>query len=329
MRALVINCSAPHYNLGARKLADWLHTEGYAVTSMEGDPGFLALGYDLVCLSVIFSWHAPIARSVAWMVGGDAEVWCGGPGMSALTSWWEKETGLRAVKGLDWRFERQRGAYEWTFSARGCPVGCSFCIVPNIEGTNFTLDWEFVPAPRLGDNNLSALPAEFQDHILRRYAEAGIRLVDANSGFEPRTFTEETYHRWKGLIRRPAVWRFAFDEQREAAEVFQMMRILDREPARQKRVYVLIGNEPIASCYERAMNVIAWGGEPYVQPVRRLNVLSDRELWVRHDWTPQLLRDFARFFNRPQLWKTMPLDEFIPRLDGVAPFGTLLRRQAA
>ena len=31
MRTLVINCSAPHYNLGARKLVDWLRTQGDVV----------------------------------------------------------------------------------------------------------------------------------------------------------------------------------------------------------------------------------------------------------------------------------------------------------
>jgi hypothetical protein len=34
-RAIVINCSHPHYNLGAAKLRDWLLREGWNVT---GDP---------------------------------------------------------------------------------------------------------------------------------------------------------------------------------------------------------------------------------------------------------------------------------------------------
>jgi hypothetical protein len=42
-----------------------------------------------------------------------------------------------------------------TFASRGCPVGCWFCIVPRIEGTTFTTDADFVPAPILCDNNRS------------------------------------------------------------------------------------------------------------------------------------------------------------------------------
>jgi len=87
------------------------------------------------------------------------------------------------------------------------------CIVPRLEGLAFTLDRDFQPAPILCDNNLSALPADFQEHILRRYAETGTRLLDANSAFEPRTFDEGVYPRGKRTLRGP--WRFAFDEMRE------------------------------------------------------------------------------------------------------------------
>lgn len=226
MRTLVINCSAPQYNLGASKLADWLQTQGQTVTRQEGDPGLFVYGYDRVCLSVIFSWHAPVARAIALRVRHDAEVWCGGPGMFALTHWWQRETGLVCQRGLDPRFERQRGPYRMTFASRGCPVNCSFCLVPRLEGQTFTLDWDFVPAQTLCDNNLSALPVAFQDHIVRRYQDTGTPLLDANSGFEPQTFTEDTSQRWRAVLRGP--WRFAFDTLHEEAAVARMMAIRKR-----------------------------------------------------------------------------------------------------
>lgn len=323
--ALVVNCSAPHYNLGAAKLAGWLESEGWNVTTATPAlPPLLRLGYDLVALSVIFSWHAPIALEFARQVRGVSEVWCGGPGVAALGSWWRQETdGLEVTVGLDWRFERQRGEHRMTFASRGCPVGCSFCIVPKIEGLDFTLDWDFRPAPILCDNNLSALPVDFQEHVISRYRSTGTHLGDANSGFEPRTFDEGTFARWSPLVK---LWRFAFDEQREAAEVAAMMRILRPLPAGRKRVYVLIGNEPMEACFERALNVIDWGGEPFVQPIRRLNVLSDRELWVRHDWTPELLRNFARYFNG-HAWRSgrVPIEEYRATPTAPAIFSGLLR----
>lgn len=317
MNALVANCSKGHYNLGARKLTDWLAQQGHDVRYCDGDPGLFGLDAELVALSVIFSWHAPVAREIALRMRERAEVWCGGPGMMALSKWWKKETGLDCAAGLDARFERQRGNYAATFASRGCPVNCWFCIVPKIEGTAFTLDWDFQPAPILCDNNLSALPVEFQEHIIHRYTETGTRLDDANSGFEPRSFDTGCYRRWKGLLKGP--WRFAFDEQREAVDVERMMAILKDENPKRKRVYVLIGNEPIASCYERATKVLEWGGEPYCQPVMPLNALSRDDLIVRYDWTWQRLKDFTRYFNR-FLWKYAPLAEYSNRKHEPPPF---------
>lgn len=317
-RALVVNCSAPHYNLGAAKLSDWLRSEGHAVTEAAGDPGMFALGYDLVALSVIFSWHAPIAREIALRVKSHAAVWAGGPGLYALHGWWEKETGLKVHRGLDQRFDRQRGEYRSTFASRGCPVGCAFCIVPSIEGSTFSFDPDFQPAPTLSDNNLSALPVEYQEHIIRRYRESGIRLEDAESGFEPRAFDEGTYRRWSPLIGS-GPWRFALDEMVELEDVRLMMALLSevRNP-RRKRVYVLAGNEPFEACYERAQKVLEWGGEPWVQPVMRLNTLEKRP-WVRHDWTERSLRDFARYYNR-RTWKYARLAEYSNRKGEAPPF---------
>src|ERR1017187_4363757 len=72
-----------------------------------------------------------------------------------------------------------------TIASRGCPVGCWFCIVPKMEGREFTLLPDFPVRPVLCDNNLSALPVEYQEHIIRRYKDAKVPLLDANSGFEP------------------------------------------------------------------------------------------------------------------------------------------------
>lgn len=317
MRAVVVNVSAPHYNLGSRKLADWLTGEGWVVDRYDGDPGLFGLNADLVCLSAIFSWHAPIAREIALRMRGRAEVWCGGPGMVALKGWWKRETGLDPTIGIDWRFERQRGDYRMTFASRGCPVGCWFCIVPKIEGTDYTLDPDFQPAPILCDNNLSALPVDFQEHVIRRYQETDTPLLDANSGFEPRAFDEDTYRRWKPVLRGP--WRFAFDETREAEDVRRMMAILREVPARRKRVYVLIGNEPMEACYERVLRVIEWGGEPYCQPVLPLNYLGG-DYRPRHDWSLQRLRDFARYANR-YVWRYASLAEYADRRHEPFPFG--------
>ncbi len=322
MRAVIINCSAPHYNLGARKCTDWLREQGHDVAYYDGDPGLWELDADLVALSVIFSWHGPIAKEIALRMKDRAEVWAGGPGLFALANWWHQETGLEIVKGLDSRFDKQRGQYKMTFASRGCPVNCSFCIVPRLEGLSFSYDYDFQPAPILCDNNLSALPVEYQEHIIGRYHETETRLLDANSGFEPRYFDEGTYERWKPILRGP--WRFALDEMRELEDVRRMMSILKDVAKSRKRVYCLIGNEPIASCYERAMKIIEWGGEPFCQFILPLNWLGDpSKVRLRHDWQSyEQGRDFCRYFNR-FLWRYCEIWKYNNRQGEQPPFRML------
>ncbi len=198
---------------------------------------------------------------------------------------------------------------EATFASRGCPVGCWFCIVPKMEGKEFTLLPEFTPRPILCDNNLSGLPADYQNHIVRKYQSAGVKLKDANSGFEPRTFTPDVYQRWMPLVNEGrGPWRFAYDDMDERQDVLRVMAMLEDEPTKRKRVYTLIGNEPFDDCMHRIQEVIDNGCEPYAQPVMKLNAL-DRKPWVRFDWTESLLMDVARWCNR-MIWKVAPFSEY-------------------
>ncbi|MGH2365703.1 MAG: cobalamin B12-binding domain-containing protein [Chloroflexota bacterium] len=342
-KALVVNCSAPKratggiqwepegrkprgwtYNLGAAKLANWLRDEGWDVAEAAGDVGLLAYGYDLVALSVIFSWHAPLARDIALRVKANSEVWAGGPGLFALGPWWTRETGLQAQRGLDDRFERQPGQYKMVFASRGCPVGCWWCIVPQLEGREFTLNWDFRPAATLGDNNLSALALEFQRHIVRRYQDSGQPLIDANSGFEPSFLTEEVFDIWEPLLSRTgAPWRFAFDEEREREAVLRVIRMLRRRGVSSRRIrcYTLLGNEPIEQCLDRVWTVIAEGGEPFAAYIRQLNELGG-PLKPRHDWTERLAIDAQRYINR-FVWRRTPITAYRPRRDGTPAFAFL------
>ncbi|MCK7615223.1 hypothetical protein [Roseibium sediminicola] len=196
-----------------------------------------------------------------------------------------------------------------TFASRGCPVGCWFCIVPAMEGRNFTLLPDFPVRPILCDNNLSALPAEYQDHIIARYQAARVTLKDANSGFEPITFDREVYERWKPLVNAgKGPWRFAYDETGEGKDVRRVMKMLSGEPQKRKRVYVLIGNEPFAESMARIQEVIDHGCEPHVQPYMKLNARK-RTPHPRHDWNHQLLVDVARWANG-WVWKKAPFADY-------------------
>lgn len=247
-------------------------------------------------LSVAFTWRLNDAYSRAcWYRAAGYKVRAGGPGIFTRKHFLADVAEI----GGDYPDAIAHQNPMATIASRGCPVGCWFCIVPKMEGKEFTLLPDFPVRPVLCDNNLSALPAEYQDHIVSRYRATGIPLLDANSGFEPRTFDDEVFARWRPVNKGP--WRFAYDDQGEREDVERVMGMLRDVPSRNKRVYVLIGNEPFDACMERIQQVIAWGGEPHCQPFMKLNAL-EKKPHVRHDWSAQLLRDVARWANR-RLWK--------------------------
>lgn len=254
-------------------------------------------------LSIAFTWKLPEARARAlWYRALGFRVRAGGPATFRPTGYLADVADL----GGDIPDAVTHHNPQGTFASRGCPVGCSFCIVPAMEGRTFTLLPEFTPRPILCDSNLSALPVEYQRHIIARYQAVGVPLLDAQSGFEPRTFDGGTLERWRPVLRGP--WRFAYDDMAERDDVQRMMRLLAAVPAKRKRVYVLIGNEPVAECLQRIREVLEWGGEPHCQPYLKLNTLT-KEPWARFDWTAQRLRDVARWANR-RIWRYATLDEY-------------------
>lgn len=92
------------------------------------------------------------------------------------------------------------------------------------------------------------------------------------------------------------------------SKVLAVMKMLADERRERKRVYVLIGNEPVADCMRRIQEVIDHGCEPYCQPVMKLNAL-ERKPWVRHDWTEKKVKQVARWANG-RYWKYTPFSGF-------------------
>lgn len=249
-------------------------------------------------LSVAFSWRLPDAYQKAiWYKAQGYKVRAGGPGMFVLRNYFADVADLGGE--VDALIHHNPDA---TIASRGCPVGCYFCIVPKMEGKEFTLIPEFTPRPILCDNNLSALPIEYQDFIIEKYKKFGVPLLDANSGFEPITFDEDTYRRWKEINKGP--WRFAYDETKEGDDVYKVAQILKDVPGSKKRVYVLIGNEPYEECLRRIYQVIEWGCEPHVQPIMSLRALKYKPM-KKYDWTEKKLKDVARWANR-WIWRKVP-----------------------
>jgi hypothetical protein len=277
--------------------------------------------FDLYCFSVVFSWHLPALVEMVQFAKLFGEVWIGGPAVTFHPDnarYVERETGIAPHVGLDERFEREPGAYPMVYFSRGCPAytpACGVCPVPRIEGNEFQFYPDATPARMLMDNNLSALPGDYQEHIIERYRTdyRGRGNVDANSGFEPHTFTWETAQRWE---RFPlACWRFGYDDLSEREEALSMLGLLNARghSGDKVMVYTLIGNEPIQDCYQRVREVIGDPANPkahpYPQRLRPLNYLGG-PLPTKFDWDEPTLIAFQRFYRFAAFWKRMKPREF-------------------
>lgn len=270
---------------------------------------------DTAYISVAFTWRLPEARKIAeyYLSIGCKKVVAGGP----ATFLHKLRPILAGVAEFGGRLPDTIARHNpmATRASYGCPVGCGFCIVPAMDGKIFTLAPDFPVRPVLCDDNLSALPADYQDYIVRRYRETGVPLLDANSGFEPATFDDEVFARWRPILKGP--WRFGFDEATEGAAVARAFRILRDISPRRKQVYTMIGREPFDVCMDRIRTVIASGGEPYAQPYIKLVSLT-KEPAIMHDWTPQRLRHVQRWVNR-HLWRKTKFEDYDASVKTNAP----------
>lgn len=262
---------------------------------------------DIAFLSVAFTWRLNDAyQRAVYLRAQGYRVRAGGPGIFTRKHFLADVAEIGGTLPAGEAVVRHNPMA--TIASRGCPVGCWFCIVPKMEGREFTELSDFPVRPVLCDNNLSALSPAYQQHIVDRYRAAGVPLLDANSGFEPATFDDEVFARWRPILRGP--WRFGFDETTEGASVERAFRMLKDVSSRRKQVYTMIGHEPFEVCMERIRRVIAWGGEPYAQPFIKLNALEKAPA-VRHDWSPALLSRVQRWVNR-RAWRQVPFEHYRP-----------------
>lgn len=305
MKAILFNASSACYNRGLAALGYWLLEQGYQVEHRSTQPDLFDLpGRDLYCFSAIFTWDLP--RLVEWVnrVKDFGEVWIGGPAVSSMPRYVETQTGIKPTVGIDVRIENQPGRYKMTRSSRGCPVGCSFCIVPKIDGKRMIEYPNFPIAQVLMDDNILACSKFHQELVVERLLCEGYRAVDFNSGFEPSYFTPSSLALYSRLPLK--FWRLAFDTVSEEDPVREMIRLLRESgirDSRRIRVYCLSGNEPFEEVHYRAEKIIEWGAEPFVQALIPLNALEKKPVVQRQfGWTEQKLTDFSRYYNR-WLWR--------------------------
>ncbi len=170
---------------------------------------------DALCISVVFTWHLPIAKRYADSMR-HRKVRIGGPAVKLAK---EKLPGffLGTSAQLDGEIPGvlQRFNPQATRTSVGCIRRCEFCSVPLVEGTDtlrefgarqVTLpDWPDLPV--IADNNLLANPVAHFDKVCDRLEKH--EWSDFNQGTDARLVTEHHAERFARL-QNPTI-RLALD----------------------------------------------------------------------------------------------------------------------
>lgn len=330
MKIAVINYSGPGpkadgYNLAAEKMLIYFAQQGHDVYYSTRADMWTEL-CDEIYITCIFTYDLPaLKEDVLKFKAWGMPVHAGGPAITAMATYPSeimKETkdilsnaGVKIHIGLDERFEHIDGKFKYTFTSRGCPRNCDFCIVSTLEGRKMIEYENFnIPVgknPYVCDNNILSTSWSHQKMVVEKLEH--LRNLDINSGFDDRIFAKNPEKYWRLYNElNLECWRFAYDSEDQREPIKYCTNFLHSKGVDYRRIIVfcLVGwpGMSVDDCVERLQYLKDLETSPYPMRYRPLDAIEKHVVpdgWQEDD----MIKIFA-YWGVPYIWKSDTWENF-------------------
>lgn len=257
-------------------------------------------------VSVVFTWQMKEAEKLAKKNGLTL---IGGPAAKTL--------GI-SFPEFEQPIIHQHNPYA-TFTTRGCPKKCEFCVVPRIEGDFKELDtWK--PAPIICDNNILACS---KDHFIKVIDSVilfwekhpGLEIagkrdwVDFNQGLDHKLITDFHLEQIK-RIKNPIV-RYSFDHRSYELGIIEAVERTKKAGIRDVRSYVLIGFDDTPQDALHRLTLCRDKLKIVTSPMRYQPIdAKTKNSYVNPNWTEEELKKMMRYFQVGKKTIKIPYEEF-------------------
>lgn len=299
--------------LGLMRISTWRKSMGDLVHFVKENPppdyfGYkqprLLPNYDEIYITSLFTYNFNEVISCIRKYQSlypDAKIHVGGILASLLPDLIKKETGISPHIGLLEEAEKYPPDYSLfpklkfsiTFTTRGCPRRCRYCVVPKIEPKFIVREnWEKDIAPHhekiiFWDNNWLYSPNFHED--IEKLKKIN-KPFDFNQGLDCRLFDEEVAK----LLSETKIYplRFAFDGPHHDGYIQNAIKLAKKHGFSDIRVYVLYNSpedyDTPEYFYYRIRQLNDLGVAVYPMKYRPIN--STRRNWVSPNWDKEVLR---------------------------------------